>query len=70
MSVNSLFTYTLFLALGIGAVTNAKALLIEQGPQEAAQIAKSYRPGGVRHRRYRMRPSFSHAPNQWHRWTV
>ena len=72
MSVKSLFTYTLFLALGIGAVTNAKALLIEQGPkpQEAAQIAKSYRPGGVRHRRYRMRPSFNNAPNQWHRWTV
>ncbi|QNI56277.1 hypothetical protein SynBIOSE41_03808 [Synechococcus sp. BIOS-E4-1] len=87
MSIKSLFVYTLFLTLGIGSVTNAKALLIEQGPQpqEAAQIAKSYRPGGVQHRRYRMRPSFrgprndwrwmyrtsySNAPNQWGRWTA
>ena len=38
MSVKALFTYTLFLTLGIGAVTNAKTLLIEQVPQEAAQI--------------------------------
>ena len=38
MSVKALFTYALFLTLGIGAVTNAKTLLIEQGPQEVAQI--------------------------------
>ena len=52
MSIKSLFTYTLFLTLGTGAVTNAKALMIEQAPQpqEAAQIAKSYR--------HPMRPSF------------
>ena len=45
MSIKSLAIYTLSLTLGIGAVTNAKALLIEQAPQpqEAAQIAKSYR---------------------------
>ena len=72
MSTKSLFVYTLFLTLGIGSVTNAKASLIEQAPQpqEAAQIAKSYRPGGVRHKRHRMRPSFSHAPNAWHYWLV
>ena len=60
MSIKSLAIYTVSLTLGIGAVTNAKALMIEQAPQpqEAAQIAKSYRPGGVQHRRYRMRPSF------------
>ena len=57
MTIKSLFTYTLFLALGIGAVTNAKALLIEQEPQETAQTEElAYR--------------ISHAPNQWHRWTV
>ena len=57
MTFKSLFTYTLFLALGIGAVTNAKALLIEQAPQEAAQTEElAYR--------------ISHAPNQWHRWTA
>jgi len=59
MSIKSLFTYTLFLALGIGAVTNTKALLIEQAPQpqEAAQTEQlAYR--------------VSHAPNQWHRWTA
>ena len=38
MTVKSLFLYTLALALGIGAVTHAKTLLIEQGPQEVAQI--------------------------------
>ena len=69
MSIKSLFVYTLLLTLGIGSVTNANALLIEQGPQpqEGAQIAKSYRPGGVQHRRYRMRPSFRGPRNDW-RW--
>ena len=59
MSVKSLFIYTLSLTLGIGAVTNAKALLIEQGPQpqEAAQTEElAYR--------------ISYAPTQWSRWTV
>jgi hypothetical protein len=85
MSIKSLAIYTISLTLGIGAVTNAKALLIEQAPQpqQAAQIAKSYRPGGVQHRRYRMRPSFiphgyrwpyrttvSHDRNELPRWIV
>ena len=54
MSIKSLAIYTISLTLGIGAVTNAKALTIEQAPQpqEAAQIAKSYR--------HPMRPSFPH----------
>ena len=55
MSVKSLFLYTLALALGIGAVTHAKTLLIEQGPQEVAQIE------GLDY-------VISHAPHQWHRW--
>ena len=55
MSVTALFTYTLFLTLSIGAVTNAKTLLIEQGPQDAAQIE------GLDY-------VISHAPHQWHRW--
>ncbi len=78
MSIKSLAIYTVSLTLGIGAVTNAKALMIEEAPQpqEAAQIAKSYR--------HRMRPSFiprnhwresqglvvSYAPNAWHNWLV
>ncbi len=54
MSIKSLAIYTVSLTLGIGAVTNAKALMIEQAPQpqEAAQIAKSYR--------HPMTPSFPH----------
>ena len=57
MTVKSLFLYTLALALGIGAVTHAKTLLIEQGPQpqEAAQTAK----------RYRMTPSFMPHGYRW-----
>ena len=55
MSVMALFTYALFLTLGIGAVTNAKTLLIEQGPQEVALIE------GLDY-------VISHAPHQWHRW--
>ena len=59
MSIKSLFTYTLFLTLGIGAVTNAKALLIEQAPQlqEAAQTEE-------------LANRISYAPAQWSRWTV
>ena len=55
MSIKSLFTYTLSLTLGIGAVTNAKTLLIEQVPQEAAQIE------GLDY-------VISHEIEQWHRW--
>ena len=55
MSVRSLFISTLYFALGIGAVTHAKTLLIEQGPQEVAQIE------GLDY-------VISHAPHQWHRW--
>ncbi|WP_413403504.1 MULTISPECIES: hypothetical protein [unclassified Synechococcus] len=55
MTVKSLFLYTLALALGIGAVTHAKTLLIEQGPQEVAQIE------GLDY-------VISHEIEQWHRW--
>ena len=37
MSVKSLFTYTLSLTLGLGAVAHAKTQLAEQRLQEAAQ---------------------------------
>ena len=49
MSVKALFTYALFLTLGIGAVTNAKTLLIEQGPQEVAQMAPLESVMGIHH---------------------
>ncbi|WP_413402530.1 MULTISPECIES: hypothetical protein [unclassified Synechococcus] len=55
MSVKPLFIYTLSLALGIGAVTHAKTLLIEQGPQEVAQIE------GLDY-------VISQEIEQWHRW--
>ena len=55
MSVKTLFLYTLALALGIGAVTHAKTLLIEQGHQEVAQIE------GLDY-------VISHEIEQWHRW--
>ena len=55
MSIKSLAIYAISLTLGIGAVTNAKTLLIEQVPQEAAQIE------GLDY-------VISHAPHQWHRW--
>ena len=55
MSVKPLFLYTLALALGIGAVTHAKTLLIEQGPQEVAQIE------GLDY-------VISNEIEQWHRW--
>ena len=65
MSIKSLFNYTLFLTLGlgIGAVTNAKALLIEQAPQEAAQIEALAYLNAIRNKRNRMRPRFSQASN-------
>ena len=49
MTVKSLFLYTLALALGIGAVTHAKTLLIEQGPQEVAQMAPLESVMGIHH---------------------
>ena len=55
MTVKSLFLYTLALALGIGAVTHAKTLLIEQGPQEVAQME------GLNY-------VISQEIEQWHRW--
>ena len=75
MSVKALFTYALFLTLGIGAVTNAKTLLIEQGPQEVAQTEElAYRSSlpshhGVQHSCDEPR-CLSYAPNHWSRWTV
>ena len=37
MPIKSLFIYTLSLTLGLGAVTHAKTLMVEQRLQQAAQ---------------------------------
>ena len=57
MFIKSLIIYTLTITLGIGAAAHAKSQLIEQGPQEVAQIE------GLDY-------VISHEIEQWHRWTV
>tara|TARA_B100001094_G_scaffold330409_1_gene395579 strand:+ start:1821 stop:2183 length:363 start_codon:yes stop_codon:yes gene_type:complete len=77
MSMKSAFLYLLTLSLGIAAVTHSKTLLIEQGPQQAAdneqlvQRTHQLSPVGVvGYRRHRMRPSVAYAPTHWGRWAV
>ena len=75
MSIKSLFISSLTLTLGIGAVTHAKAQLIEQGLEEAAETEelthRSSLPSsdGFKPTFYESR-CFGDAPNYWSRWTV
>ena len=75
MSTKSLFVYTLFLTLGIGAVTHAKSQLIEQGSQEVTESEKFADRSSLASSDAFQPPiyesaSFGDAPNYWSSWTV
>ena len=75
MSVKSLVKYTLFLTLGIGAVTHAKSQLIEQGSQEVTESEKFADRSSLASSDAFQPPiyesaSFGDAPNYWSSWTV
>ena len=77
MSMKSLVIYSLSLTLGIGAVTHADSLLVEQrlpGVAETGELAQrshhSSRDGCQLSRDKVRSDAWSHAPNRWFRWTV